>query len=138
MNNNEELILQIAEEMAWDCHNDRDSDSYTKLCTQIVPAARIAVKYMAEQFKSAWIIAGIAYVGWEDDCHAEMVNRGLIPEAGNTDKKINTMADTIAEVAAIQAYDEEMYRKTGKTYLQRIKDEQESGKEAAGDESKNS
>jgi len=74
-NNNEQLIRQIAEEMAWSCHNDKDSDSYAKLCTQLIPAARIAVEYAGKELKR---FASITMINVD----SYLKERGLIPEAG--------------------------------------------------------
>lgn len=139
MNKHEQLIREIADEMAKDDYSriynhDRSGVSYrelpewakTSLLNKVMPYALIAVKHMADAVDKA-----LRYAEWRkyDERQAYLCFQGLIPEAGNTDKKTNTMADTIAEVAAIRDYDEEMYRKTGKTYLQRIKEEQDAGKE---------
>ncbi|MCW3466549.1 hypothetical protein [Chitinophaga nivalis] len=97
MNQHEELIRQIAKEMAkdrwedaWDMYYGKEG--YPKINKQMhkdivsfIPSARIAVKHMATMYKYAYFSNYLGteeseeYQLWNDNCHYEMEERGLIP-----------------------------------------------------------
>ncbi len=78
MNKNEQLIRKVAKKM-------QDNNTFLTInstCFEHVfmPAARIAVEHMAEQYEEGYRFNfKYAKDSFEDCCHYEMVERGLIP-----------------------------------------------------------